>query len=192
MDASSAMVTPSRRIHPSVENSDMYMWSSTNTWLRSMDRRSRYSGRSWCATVATVACSCATCDFERDGHLVAEAALHAGADGAQKPGRGGRTRRGRRPRLAPCRSVFEHALAQQHQPQREQRIGQRRQLRQHERAPASGGAHDDIPACTAATWTRAPAAAARCGICFRRGLHKSRPPLPERWKRWACRSNMVR
>src|SRR5208282_468472 len=50
------MVTPSRRIHPSVENNDTYMWSSTKTWLRSMDRRSRYSGRSWCATVATVAC----------------------------------------------------------------------------------------------------------------------------------------
>ena len=56
------MVTPSRRIHPRVENSDMYMWSSTNTWLRSMERRSRYSGRSWCATVATVACSRATWD----------------------------------------------------------------------------------------------------------------------------------
>src|SRR6266478_521997 len=56
------MVTPSRRTHPSVENTDMYMWSSTNTWLRSMDNRSRYSGRSWCAMVATDACSCATCD----------------------------------------------------------------------------------------------------------------------------------
>src|ERR1700684_4108987 len=56
------MVTPSRRIHPSVENSDTSMWSRTKTWLRSMDRRSRYSGRSWCATVATVAGSRATWD----------------------------------------------------------------------------------------------------------------------------------
>src|ERR1700733_12202383 len=56
------MVTPKRRIQPRVENSDMYMWSSTNTWLRSMDKRSRYSGRSWWETVATVACSRATCD----------------------------------------------------------------------------------------------------------------------------------
>src|SRR2546426_8037869 len=40
----------------------MYMWSSTNTWLRSMDSRSRYSGRSWWVIVATDACSCATCD----------------------------------------------------------------------------------------------------------------------------------
>src|SRR5580658_1952112 len=31
IDASSAIVTPSRRIQPSVEKSDMYMWSSTNT-----------------------------------------------------------------------------------------------------------------------------------------------------------------
>src|SRR5271156_6512231 len=56
------MVTPRRRIHPRVENTDTYMWSSTKTWLRSMDKRSRYSGRSWCATVATVACRCATWD----------------------------------------------------------------------------------------------------------------------------------
>src|SRR6202167_5859886 len=54
------MVTPSRKIHPSVENTDTYMWSRTKTWLRNMDRRSRYSGRSWWATVATVACSRAT------------------------------------------------------------------------------------------------------------------------------------
>ena len=30
-DASSTIVTPSRRIHPAVENTDMYMWSSVNT-----------------------------------------------------------------------------------------------------------------------------------------------------------------
>ena len=33
-DASSTIVTPSRRIHPAVENTDMYMWSSVNTWSR--------------------------------------------------------------------------------------------------------------------------------------------------------------
>src|SRR6202034_1210948 len=54
------MVTPRRRIQPKVENTDTYMWSSTSTWLRNMDRRSRYSGRSWWATVITVACSRAT------------------------------------------------------------------------------------------------------------------------------------
>ena len=62
IDTSSATVTPSRRIQPQVVNSDMYMWSSTKTWLRSIARRSRYSGRSWCSTVATDACSHATCD----------------------------------------------------------------------------------------------------------------------------------
>ena len=40
----------------------MYMWSSTNTWLRSTESRLRYSGRSWCSMVATDACSRATCD----------------------------------------------------------------------------------------------------------------------------------
>ncbi len=34
-------VTASRRIHPHGENSDMYMWSSTNTWSRNTDSRSR-------------------------------------------------------------------------------------------------------------------------------------------------------
>ena len=62
MDINSATVTPSRRIHPPVENSDMYMWSSMNTWLRSTASRSRYSGRSWCAMVAMEASSRATCD----------------------------------------------------------------------------------------------------------------------------------
>jgi len=41
--------------HPAVENSDMYRWSSTNTWSRSTVRRSSHSGRSWWAMVATVA-----------------------------------------------------------------------------------------------------------------------------------------
>src|SRR6266699_1168080 len=62
MDASSANVTLSRRTHPSMENTAMYMWSRTKTWLRSMDRRSRYSGRSWCAIVAIEACTLATWD----------------------------------------------------------------------------------------------------------------------------------
>src|SRR5213592_272715 len=62
IDTSSATVTPSRRIQPPVVNSDMYMWSSTKTWLRSIARRSRYAGRSWCSIVATDACSHATCD----------------------------------------------------------------------------------------------------------------------------------
>ena len=41
IDIKSATVTPSRRIQPHVENSDMYMWSSTNTWSRSMASRFR-------------------------------------------------------------------------------------------------------------------------------------------------------
>ncbi len=61
-DTSSTTATPTRRIQPQVENSDMYMWSSTNTWLRRTDSRSRYSGRSWWAIVATEASSRATCD----------------------------------------------------------------------------------------------------------------------------------
>ena len=41
MPASSTTVTPTRTIQPMVPSSDMYMWSSTNTWLRSTESRSR-------------------------------------------------------------------------------------------------------------------------------------------------------
>ena len=61
-DARSTTVMPSRRRKPRVENTDMYMWSSTKTWSRSTDRRSSSSGRSWWAMVTTDACRCATCD----------------------------------------------------------------------------------------------------------------------------------
>ena len=71
--------------------------------------------------------------LERDGHLIAEAPLHPGADRLQKPGRGGgHAEANRRPFHQPC-SVLEVTFAQQRQPQGEQRIGQRCQLRQHER-----------------------------------------------------------
>src|SRR5438105_7842077 len=62
IEASNPTVRPRRRIHPAVLNSDMYMWSSTKTWSRSTDRRSRYSGRSWWAMVATEAWRRATWD----------------------------------------------------------------------------------------------------------------------------------
>jgi len=41
IEINSATVTARRRIHPQVENTDMYMWSSTNTWSRSIASRSR-------------------------------------------------------------------------------------------------------------------------------------------------------
>ena len=43
-------------------SSDWNRWSSVKEVSRSTARRSRYSGRSWCSTVATVACSRAMCD----------------------------------------------------------------------------------------------------------------------------------
>ena len=57
-----AIATPRRTIQLQVEKTDMYMWSSTNTWSRSMERRSRYSGLSWWAIVAVDACRRATWD----------------------------------------------------------------------------------------------------------------------------------
>ena len=52
--------------------------------------------------------------LERDGHLVAEAPLHAGADRAQKPGGGRRHAKADRRPLDPPRPVLQHAFAQQH------------------------------------------------------------------------------
>ena len=41
METSRPTVTARRRIQPAVVNSDMYMWSSTKTWSRSIANRSR-------------------------------------------------------------------------------------------------------------------------------------------------------
>ena len=68
--------------------------------------------------------------LKRDGHFVAEATLHPGADGAQKPGRSGGDAEADGRDLDPCGAVLEYAFAQQPQPQREQSIGQRGELRQ--------------------------------------------------------------
>ena len=57
--------------------------------------------------------------FERDGHFVAEAALHARADRAQKPGRGGAHGQAQRSAEHKTRSVLHHAVAEQRQPERE-------------------------------------------------------------------------
>ncbi len=69
--------------------------------------------------------------LQRDGHSVAEAALHARADGAEKPRRGGRDTQPNRRAFHHAGSVFQNAFAEQHQPQGKERIGQRRELRQH-------------------------------------------------------------
>ena len=61
-EPSSRAVMTRRNSQPSVANSDMNMWSSANTWSRSIASRSRYSGRSWCSIVGTIACRRATCD----------------------------------------------------------------------------------------------------------------------------------
>ena len=71
--------------------------------------------------------------LERDRDLVAEAALHPGADRAEKPRRCSRYAEADGRRADQAGSVLEHTFTKQHEPQREQRIGQRRQLRQHER-----------------------------------------------------------
>ena len=179
----------------SVENSDMYMWSSTKTWLRSIDSRSRYSGRSWCAIVATDACSRATCDSSaivtlsrkrRCTRVLTVRRNQVAAADTPRPIAAASTSAGR---------SLEHALAEQLEPEREQRVGQRRELRQHERARASAAARGGSRACTAATSTTARAAAA--SIAARSTLRqRTSYVVPSSssatLKRCACRSNIVR
>ena len=51
--------------------------------------------------------------LKRDGHLVAESALYAGADGAQKPGRRRRHAQAYSRDLDPGDAMLQHAFAQQ-------------------------------------------------------------------------------
>ena len=71
--------------------------------------------------------------FERDRDPVAESTLDASADRAEKPRRGGRNaeRQGCDAHLAGI--VPQHALANQLEPERHERVRQGRQERQHER-----------------------------------------------------------
>ena len=71
--------------------------------------------------------------FERDRHLVAEAPLHTRADDAQEPRRRGRHGEADRRAEHERPPVLQQAPAEQHEPERDQRVGQRGQLRQHER-----------------------------------------------------------
>ncbi len=124
------------------------------------------------------------CDMrlESDGHLVAEAALHACADRAEKPRCGGRHAKANRRTFHNAGSVLQNAFAEQHQPQGKERIGQRRELRQHER-------HDHQARLMAIPQLAQPPHRRQCGrqrvnrsrrpgraIPIRRGLHRSCPP----------------
>ena len=134
IDISRTTVTPSRSIHAA--------WSRTATCTcdraRTPDRaggepieviRSLVvgDGRHRCLQTGHVR-------FERDRHLVAEAALYPRADRAQEPRGGGRhaEANGRDPRQ-PGRAL-DDGLAEQHEPEREQRIRQGREQRQDEAA----------------------------------------------------------
>ena len=128
--------------------------------------------------------------FERDRHLVAEAPLHAGADRAEEPGRGGGHAESDGAAAHQTGPVLEHALAEQHQPQREQRIGQRRELRQRER-----GDHQPrlVPVAELAQPPhRRQRGRQVVGGAIRRGRHNaSLSSSSTSVKRCACRSNIV-
>ena len=60
-----------------VENSDMYMWSRTKTWLRSIDEAIEIFGAFLMGDGGDGCLQLGDMRFERDGHPVAEAALDA-------------------------------------------------------------------------------------------------------------------
>ena len=101
----------------------------------------------------------ATCASSAMVDPVAEPALHAVPTDLQEPGRRRRTRRGRaRPAHDRGPVVVEHAVGEQLQPQREQRVGQRREQRQQRTRRAAAAARRGSRACTSATATAARAA----------------------------------
>ena len=71
--------------------------------------------------------------FECDGHLVAEPPLHARADRAQYPCGGGRNPQTHRRQDDERAPLFQHALPEKHQPQRQERVRESRELRECER-----------------------------------------------------------
>ena len=90
-------------------------------------------------------------------------------------------------------AVVEHALAEQHQPQREQRIGQAPPAATARTRPASAAARDGSRACRAATSTTAPAADRRSpATSHQRTSCVSSSSSSASVKRCACRSNIVR
>jgi hypothetical protein len=65
--------------------------------------------------------------LERERHFVAKAPLHAGADRAQEPRRRGRQSKTDGGGEHEDAAALEHTVAEQHQPQRQERVGERRQ-----------------------------------------------------------------
>ena len=91
-------MTPSRRIQPAVENTDMYMWSSVNTWLRSTHEAVEVLGPLVVLDRRHRRLQARDVRLEEDRHAVAEAPLRPVADDLEEPGRGRREHRGRRRR----------------------------------------------------------------------------------------------
>ncbi len=159
IDISSPIATPRRRIQPQVEKTDMYMWSSTNTWLRSTESRSRYSGRSWWAMVAIEACSRATCASSAIVTLSRKRRCTRVLTVVRNQVAVADTPSARADRQQQAPVGPQHALAQELEPQRQQRVGQRGELRQRERGRASGAARGGSRASAPATSTAGRAAA---------------------------------
>ena len=127
--------------------------------------------------------------FERDGQAVAKPALGAIAHDPQEPGRGrGRPEADRRGQHEPA-VVRQHAVGQQLEPERQERVGQGRQQREPE-------GHDQEPRLGLVAPLRAPATwrAGRGGRSSREDIvaHPFLVSPPSEPKRDACRSNMVR
>ena len=77
--------------------------------------------------------------FERDGDLVTEAPLDSGAHRSEKPRRRGRQAEAGSRGAYQAGLMAEDSFPEQLEPQRQQRIGEHRQLRQHERGQHQPG-----------------------------------------------------
>ena len=186
IDTSSARVTPRRSTQPQVVKSDMYMWSSTNTWLRSTARRSRYSGRSWCSMRRDAGLQLRHVRLERDRHrsrkwrwvrsLTRRRNQVATAESAEAERRARAPARGARPR---CRRPAASATA--------------RSARRAARPAARARTRRRQPRLRAvAALQRAPHRGQRRRQVVSRGHRARRPPRRRRRSADAWSSNIVR
>ncbi len=120
--------------------------------------------------------------FQRDLDLVAKTSLQTDTDGAQEPRCGGGHRQSDGREEDETSACLEHSLAEQHEPQRDERIGERGKLRHEERDDHQSGL------VAVAELAQSPhggergwqlvRSAARNG--FSRGRHRALPPRPPR------------
>ena len=173
-------VNARRRIQPTVENSDRNRWSSANTWSRSTDSRSRYSGRSWCSIVATDACSSATCDSRATLTRSRKRRWTRSNSTRMYQVPTAETRQPDAATTTLVAVVVEHAVGEQLEPQRDEHVGQRGERPSSRTRRRAAAARRGSRASPCATASCSAGGRSSCEQVVRRASHA---PPPRRARR---------